>query len=297
MIKVILLFSLGLISLFQSSVIGASTLVVGSVSENPSEEIAKFLPFTRHLARQLAGHGVTDGKVVIARNLDEMSTMFLQGKVDLYIDSPISAYAVTQKTGGQLMLRRWKKGVADYHSVIFVRADSEFYELDDLLGHTLLFEKLFSSSGYLLPKMSLNQKGYLLRPQKRLDAPVARGEIGYYFSNDEENTLLWVYKGVAAAGAMGSSKLNQLSAEYKHDIRILHHTLSIPRHVVSHRKDIDPLLLDQIRRYLLHMHESPEGQKVLYGFEKTAKFDEIPTLFRNQLSDFSAVLDEELILK
>jgi ABC-type phosphate/phosphonate transport system substrate-binding protein len=49
----------------------------------------------------------------------------------------------------------------------------------------------------------------------------------------------------------------------------------VPRHVVSHRSELEPALVDKIKNILLNMDKDPEGIKILRNFENSIKYEEI----------------------
>ncbi len=119
---------------------GARPITVGSIGDEPAAEIKKFSPFARYLAKQLQPAGIDEGKVVVAKDISQMAPFLREGKVDLYIDSPFPTVAVSRISGSKFLLRRWKKGVGEYHSTIFARKDSGISGLEDLKGKLIAFE-------------------------------------------------------------------------------------------------------------------------------------------------------------
>lgn len=265
-------------------------LRVGAVSSEPEEEIETFLPFSQYLSSHL--ESVSSSKVVITRSSSEMAGLLAEGKVDIYIDSPLSAYNAVQKAGAKFMLRRWKKGIAEYNSTIFVRKDSSIQALSDLQGKMIAFERPDSASGYLLPKLDLIRNNYELDEQQ-LNWTKTQDKINYTFSDDDENTFFWVQKGLVTAGAMSTSKFNEINSDNSEMMRALHISFNIPRHVVVYRKNLDPTLVTQIRQLLLEFEQSQAGREVLKQFEKTTKFDEIPSEFMNLWPSLLPLLESE----
>ena len=62
----------------------------------------------------------------------------------------------------------------------------------------------------------------------------------------------------------------------KTDITILAETASLPRHLVSIRKDLAPVVANTLKKILLSMHEDPEGQRILRQTDGTTKFEALP---------------------
>jgi phosphonate transport system substrate-binding protein len=122
----------------------ARPLVLGSINADPSDELKDWLPFARHLAAELADDGITEGKVVVARDSKQMIAFLRAGKVDLYIDSPLIMLEVNDAAGSKLLARRWKKGAAEYTAVIFARKDAGIASFDDLKGKVFAFQQVSS---------------------------------------------------------------------------------------------------------------------------------------------------------
>ena len=163
-------------------------IVIGSISNEPGKEIRTYTPFADYLAEQLAGLGIARAEVIVAPDIPTMADLLNTDKVDLVFDSPFPVMALLRMSDADLLLRRWKKGVGEYHSVIFARADSRIRTLSDLRGKMIAFEEEFSTSSYLLPKASLLNEGLHLTKRPSASAPVAGDDVGFVFSNDDENT-------------------------------------------------------------------------------------------------------------
>jgi phosphonate transport system substrate-binding protein len=145
----------------------------------------------------------------------------------------------------------------------------------DLQGKLIAFEEPYSTGSYYLPKASLKSLGMDFienNPSIILDDE----QIKYKFTGDDINTIVWVLSKRVHAGAMSSNSFNLLAANQRSKLRVIHSTIDVPRHIVSIRNDLDPVLAFKIRNILLQMHKSENGRKVLQKFKKTAKFDEFP---------------------
>ena len=169
------------------------------------------------------------------------------------------------------MLRRWKKGVAEYHGLIFVRQGSNISKLEELRGKTVAFDEPLSAVGYLLPKMMLTEKGLKPVPARSL-----RGlnGVGYIFAERDENTMQWVLSGKVTAGAMDQQRYPEEARTRIGELRILEKTPAVPRHIVGARADISEERLNRIKEILIGMNLSEEGRKILHDFERTTRFDE-----------------------
>lgn len=270
---------------------------IGSVSTEPAAEIKKFLPIANYLRRELQSEGIDQGKVVVAKNISQMATLLQEGKVDLYIDSPFPSLVASHLSGSKIFLRRWKKGAAEYRSVIFARKDSGVNRLEDLKGKMLAFQDSFSSTAYFLPKLVLLQRGLKLSAKTDPTEAVAPGEVGYVFSQADENTMMWVLRKKVIAGATDEQTYEKEARTSLDSLQVIERSYALPRHIVSYRADLPPKLLAKIREILIGMDQTEEGRKVLKAFENTTKFDELPEQSMAPLLKASKLLNAELGIK
>ncbi|HXV79019.1 MAG TPA: PhnD/SsuA/transferrin family substrate-binding protein, partial [Candidatus Binatia bacterium] len=62
----------------------------------------------------------------------------------------------------------------------------------------------------------------------------------------------------------------------KASISLLGETESVPRHLVSVRKDVPEPIVKRLREILLSMDQDKEGQEILRKADNTTKFDSLP---------------------
>ncbi len=251
-------------------------IVLGDISDDPAEVIEGTQPLADYLAEHLGDFGITEGRVVVVPNADEMTQLLKQGDVDLYCDSVYPATLISDASGAQPILRRWRFGVEAYHSVIFASAESGITALADLPGHTVALDNRFSTSGYLLPVVTMLKQGLTLAGKASADMPVAEDEVGFVFSYDDENTLQWVLSGRVDAGATDDYHYEvAFPPEAREKLVMLAETESVPRQVVVARPDMDPNLLEAVKQILTTAHEDEAAQAALEAFQ-TTRFDEFP---------------------
>jgi phosphonate transport system substrate-binding protein len=175
-----------------------------------------------------------------------------------------------------IILRRWKDGLAEYRSLIFANKSGPVSRLEDLRGKLIVFEDPGSTSGYFLPKMLLLKKGFKVTEKAGPKAKVAPGEIGYFFESTDRISIDYVLSGEAAAGAFSDDDHGALDASKKAAINVLAQSETLPRHLVSTRKDLDPAVRARLIEILLSMHLDDEGRKILQKTDNTSKFDRLP---------------------
>lgn len=251
-------------------------IVFGDISDDPVEVINGTQPIADYVASQLADQGITSGEVKVANTTEEMIELLKNGEVDLYFDSTYPATLISDSSGSQIILRRWRFGVEEYHSVIFAHKDSGITSIEDLPGHMIAMDAPYSTSGFLLPAVYLTENGLTLAGKKSADSPIGINEVGFAFAFDDENILQWVLTGLTPAGVTDDYHFDSaFPAEATANLVELARTESTPRQVVVARPGLDPDLLQAIERVLISMHESPEGQSALEAFQ-TTKFDNFP---------------------
>jgi len=268
-----LLFAASLLTLSVQA--SSETLYLGSIGDDADEEIKEFQSLANYLKEQLKQDGIDDVKTVVASNKASMANFISNGKVHIYIDSPFPSMIIAEETGSTIFLRRWKKGVAEYHSVIFSRKDSGINSLEEINGNIIAFEDPFSTSSYFLPKTSLLKKGFKLK-EVSLGSRVDADKIGYLFSDDDRNTMLWVLRKKVTVGAMNKAGFEKYAKKRIKDLQIIGTSLSVPRHVVSYSPKVSLKHMNKIKETLTNMHLSEEGRAALANFSKTKKFDELP---------------------
>ncbi len=256
----------------------AKTITLGIVAETNQQEIeAHFQDFVRYLAAKLSTASKLEGRIAFAPTQSRLANLLTERKVDFYMESPHPTYMINNVYGaGKLLLRRWKGGVADYHALIFTTRNGATKRLEDLKGKVIAFEDPESTSGYFLPKLFLTKKGFKLVPKTQTDSKVPRRQIAYIFAGTQDKLVDLVLTKQVAAGAFSTDDYAALGDRKKSDITILAETTSLPRHLVSVRKDLAPALTKGLEQALLSMHQDPEGRSILQKTGGTTKFDALP---------------------
>jgi phosphonate transport system substrate-binding protein len=258
------------------TIVAMKNLVLADITDTPAKRIAAFQPVADYLGANLSEFGIGGGEVKVAPDMDTMMKYLKNGDVDIYFDSPYPTYILAQRTGAQPVLRRWRDGVSEYSTVFFVKKDSPISSVNDLKGKMVAFKEVYSTSGYLLPKAYLIEHSLKPVEKSTTDAALASDEVGYVFSNADDNIIQWVISGKAAAGAVDNLSFKKLPEETRAALTVLAETEFVPRQVMVVRAGLDPALVQAIKALMIDLDKTPDGQAILKKFQTTTKFDEFP---------------------
>lgn len=270
------------------------TLVIGKVTHNPRKHYGKLKLMVNYVAYRLKDFGIKQGAVLMARDNQQMIQYLKDGKVDWVTETPFSALFFEEKAGAEIILKRLKKGMAEYKTVFITHKDSGINSLADLKGRIIVFEDLGSTTGYFVPAAELMREGLELFPLSSPRAKPPADKVGYVFAQEEINIATWVYKGFADAGAYSDLdwNMNEHTPDaFKKDLKIFHQTRSFPRAVELVRKGLDPGIKTRIKEILLNAHNDPDAREVLRAYQKTKKFDEFQGEAKAGLEEARRILE------
>ena len=253
------------------------TLAFAVVFQGPRDPVIEhFRPFADYVARKLGPAGDTKGVVVVAPSAAQMMKLLEEKRVDFYMESPYPTYIINRLGAARLLLRRWKGGIAEYRSLLFTSKENGIVRLEELRGKIIAFEDPGSTSGYFLPKLFLLKKGFSVAQKAGREAKVSPVEIGYIFAGTEKNIVNLVIQRKVAAGAFSNDDFAHMEDTSKASVAMLAETESMPRHLVSVRKDLPESVVKRLKEILLTMHLDKEGQTILEKADNTTKFDSLP---------------------
>lgn len=256
----------------------SNRIVLGRISEKPRNHFERMRALADYLAEHLAPDGVTGVDVVLVDNLEEMRGLMASGRVDLISETAFMALDLVDAGVAELMLREWKQGVAEYHTLFFARADSGLKDIADLPGHSIAFEDPGSTSAYLIPRVTLELAGIDLVPMGSRGDVVPEGAVGYAFAEGEANVVAWVHRGLTDAGVVSNldwENDDETPAFLKDDLIVIHETPPIIRSLVLVRSGLVPELKARLSEILQGMHETEAGRRTLRSYFDVSRYDRI----------------------
>ena len=161
-------------------------------------------------------------------------------------------------------------GSAVYNGQIFVRADSGIETLADLKGKTVCRPDPLSTSGWIIPSITLKAAG--------IDPDTDLAEIVDAGSHDA--SVAGVYNGDCDAGTSYVDARSTIEEEYPDVmdvIKVIEVSTDIPNDGVQFVPDMDPAMRDQIVNALLAIADTEEGQAALdvaYSWTALEKHDD-----------------------
>ncbi len=250
-------------------------LVLGRISDDPKAHYDQLKPLLDYVVPRMADVGIREGRVLMARDAQQMQSYMRRGRVDWVTETAGTAMALADRAGAQPLLMTERDGVARYHTVYFVRKDSPVRELADLRGRSIVFQNRQSTSAYYVPADELLAQGLrlevLLSPMDRPGAD----SVGYVFGRSELNVSAWVHKRLVDVGAMSNldwANPKRVPPSYRRDFRIVRESGEFPRALEMVRGDMDPRVRERLREVLAGAAADPDAREALLRFFKTTRF-------------------------
>lgn len=263
-------------------------LVLARVSEDPRTYHQQLVPLVRYAASKMADLGITEGRVVMARDARQMINYLRQGKVDWVGETPGAALDFVDRAGAKVLLRASRGGRNEYSTVFFTREDSAIHSLDDLRGRRIGFQYPMSTSAYLVPAAILLSASH---PVVALTTPMEappEDEIGYAFGRSENNLITWVEKGIVDAAAFSNQDWDERvlgRGSSQPPLRIFHESTPYPRALELVRGDLPPAIEARLREILLAAHTDPAAAEALAAYSRTERFEEVDDETRRVLDE------------
>lgn len=253
----------------------ADVLVLGRVSDDPAAHYDQLKPLLDFLVPRLQSVGIRSGRILMAKDLQQMTSYLRRGRVDLLNETAGNAAVLEYRGVAHSILNTERNGVTHYHGLFFVRKDSAIQSLADLRGHRLAFQSPYSTSAYYLPAAQLLAEGerleLLLSP---MDLPAA-DRIGYVFARTELNISTWVNKGLVDAGVLSNIDWRtpqRMPPAFINDFRIIGRTDDVPRALMMVRAGLGTKLEQRIHEVLQTAAQDPAAAEAFRKFMGTERF-------------------------
>src|SRR5690606_29310471 len=250
-------------------------LVLGRISDDPKAHYHQLKPLLDYLVPRMADVGITEGRVLMARDEQQMASYLRRGRVDWVTETAASGVLLSDRANAMPLVITERDGVRLYHSVFFARADSGIETLDDLGGRSIAFQRRNSTSAYFAPAAALLAAGHrleiLLSPLDKPEAPM----VGYLFARSELNVSTWVHKRLVDAGVLSNldwDNPGRMPPAFRKDMKVLFETDEYPRALELVRSDLDPKVQARLRELLLQAADDPDASEAMLSYFQTTRF-------------------------
>ena len=250
-------------------------LVLGRISDDPKTHYEQLKPLLDYVVPRMADVGIREGRVLMARDAQQMASYLRRGQVDWVTETAGTAMLLQERGNAQPLLLTERDGVSRYRTVFFVRRDSGLQILEDLRGRSIAFQNNASTSAYFVPSIELLRRklslSLLLSP---MDKPSDR-TVGYVFARSELNIGAWVHKRLVDAGTMSDLDWNnpaRLPPSFRKDLEVIYTTEPVPRALEMVRGDLDPKVQARLREVLIEAAGDPRAREALQYFFRTTRF-------------------------
>jgi len=261
-------------------------LVLGRISDDPRRHYEQLQPLLDYVVPRMKSVGITEGRVLMARDPQQMMSYLRRGKVDWVTETPGTGLLLADRAGARPLLLTERSGAREYRSVIFTRRDSGITNLSQLLGKTIAFQSPSSTSAYLVPAMALREQrlpmSLMVSPLEGADA----GSVGYVFANTDANLAAWVHKRLVDAGGFSDQDWDQLqrvSEAFRRDLVVIHTTDPVPRAMELVNGNMSPAVEARLKEVLLGASTDPQARDALRQFFRTTGFYEADAETRRAL--------------
>jgi len=278
------------------------TLIIGKISHNPKKHYAYLKPMADYVLSNLKYPGIRKAKVRMAKTRQQMVQWMRAGYVDWVTETPFAAAHLVHSAGAIPLLKKWKKGAQQYHTIFFTHKDNAIHTLQDLQGKVLALEDPASTSSYYVPALLLSEQGLSMFKLNSFTEAVPQDKIGFVFAREEISISNMVYRKLAAAGAFNNQDWNKedhLPKKLREQLRIIASSETYFRSMELVRKNMPDELQNEIRQILLNAKNSSAGRNAMRAYQRATGFASVEMEDIEKLSELfvrAQTIDAELRL-
>src|SRR5690606_1703273 len=96
-------------------------LVLGRISDDPRAHYEQLKPLLDYVVPRMADVGITEGRILMARDMQQMNSYLRRGRVDWVTETSANAVRLQERAGAEPLLLTERTGVGTYRSITFVR--------------------------------------------------------------------------------------------------------------------------------------------------------------------------------
>jgi phosphonate transport system substrate-binding protein len=250
-------------------------LVLGCLSSDPKSDYDQLKPLLDYVVPRMAGVGIREGRILMARDLQQMGSYMRRGRVDWVTGSSATGMTLQSRASARPLLVTERDGVARDHSVFFVRRDSGIATMRDLRGRSIAFRDQTSTDAYFVPATQLLEQGMSLQ---RLLSPKDHPEsssIGFVLGGTELNIATWVHRRLVDSGAMSDADWRNpqyVPPSFRTALKVIGESGEYPLAMEMVRGDLDAKVQARLQAILLDAANDPDARDALLHYARTTRF-------------------------
>ena len=250
-------------------------LVLGAVSDDPAADYGRLKPLLDYTVARLAGAGIREGRILMARDARQMASYLRRGRVDWVTGSAATGMRLQMQAGAQPLLVDERHGASRSSTLVFVRRDANLRRLEDLRGRSIAFADGSSAGAYYMPALQLLEHRL---PLQLLASPLDRpgaDAVGYVFARSQTNIAAWVHRGLVDAGTVSDVDWENPQAmppALREGFVVIDRSPDYPRALEMVRGDLAPGLRERLRDVLLQAASDPDAREPLLEYAGTTRF-------------------------
>lgn len=226
-------------------------LVLGSVAMDiPAVMHKRLTPLTRYLSKELK----MPVSLKLSPNMGAAIKDAAQGEVDLAYLTPVAYLKAHEQGKAEIVAKTVTAGKASFQLMIVVKEDSPIKTIQDLVGKSFAFGD----------EKALLQRAVVVESGMQLDQ-----FSGYKFLGHYDNIARAVMNSDFDAGILKDTMAYKWQGK---GLRILYSSPALPPYNITASKNVDPVLLGQIKQAFLKLDgKNPEHLEIIKALDK--KYD------------------------
>jgi phosphonate transport system substrate-binding protein len=270
---------------------GAKILRIGFVPAEDAQQVLQNAQPIIDLLRQKLGMEI---QPFVAADYTGIVEALRVKKLDVAFLAPASYVLAKNEANIRVILKSERKGIPYYYAAIITRADSGIKTLEDLRGRTFAFGDSLSTTGNVIPRKMLKERG--------IDPARDFKQILYAGAHDA--TVLAVFNGKVDAGATYANSPDSgdtawirylKKPEDIRKIRAIAFSEPIPADNLVISADLDDGIAKKIEELFVELSRDPKGKKMLRDLYQIDGF--VPASDKDYDSVRRAFADAGILIK
>jgi len=236
----------------------AETLKIGKLVDKHLQNVADLASIGKHLTQELGEEKYDSYEIITEQysDIDNFVKIINRRKVDIVLDTLFSAAYIAKNANMEPVLLIGRTGTVFIKGLLLVRKDSGYASLKDLDGKVIAVPNKHTTTSYHLIKKDIESIGLKMIEVDSPESKVAKGNIGYFVTNDKKKAVNLTYlkktAGVATCSATWTGE-NHIPAFTKENLIAIHETTSVPGLFLLIRKDMPTETKNDIINTLLNV--------------------------------------------